>query len=341
MKVQKKFIVIGLVAALLAGGYFFFLMRAEKMPELYTIQRKDLKSTISASGNLSGKTSFDLKFRSSGKIYTLKVKAGDTVNQGQLLASVDNRDQIIALSEAQNTLREKQATVDKTIDDIHLFQYGMGGFGSVGSSNETMTQRQLRTGVEVARDNAFDNLKSAQKALEDTLIISPVNGIVTEVPSSINQYVSAADIIIKIADTSEVFFDGEIDEADIDKISLGQMVEVTLDAYPNKVFKGVVGEIQPFTKSSSSGAMIITVRIKLEKMEEKFIQGLSGEAAIILAEAKNSLVVPVEAVRENDTVLVRRNGQLTPQKITRGLSSESEIEIKEGLNENDQIVKSQ
>lgn len=324
----------------MAGSYFFFSWRAEKIPEFYTIQRKDLKSTISASGNLSGKTSLDLKFRSGGKIYTLNVKAGDTVNQGQLLASVDNRDQIIALSEAQNTLRDKQAAVDKIIDDIHLFQYGMGGFGSVGSSNETMTQRQLRTGAEVARDNAFDNLKSAQKALEDTLIISPVNGIVTQVPSTLNQFIASQDSIVKVADTSDVFFDGEIDEADIDKISLGQMVEVTLDAYPNKVFKGAVGEIQPFTKSSSSGAMIITVRVKLEN-SPKFIQGLSGQAEIILSEAKNVLTVPMQAVREDDTVLVRRGSSILPQKITRGISTESEIEIKEGLNENDQVVSSQ
>lgn len=336
-KWPQKFIIIGLVIILITG-FAFFPKGANQPLEFYTVKRATIKSTVSASGTLSGKSMIDLKFNSAGEIYSLNVKAGDKIQPGQLLASLDNRDQLYALAQVQNNLRDKQATVDKIIDDIHLFQYGMGGFANVGSSSETMTQRQQRTQAEVARDNAFVSVKSAQKDLEDTLIVSPVLGVTTQVNASLNQQANTQNIIIRISDTSQVLFDAEIDEADINKVSLGQAAEVTLDAYPDQVLIGQVWEIQPLTKVSLSGAKVITVRIKLEEMREKFIQGLSGQASIILAEAKDSLVVPVEAIRENDTVLVKRNGQLVPQKIIQGVMSETEVEIKEGLNEGDQVV---
>lgn len=322
--------------AVLAGGFFFFPRGKQEKIEVATVVRKDLKSTISASGNLTGAFAFDLKFRANGKITVLNVKAGESVTAGQLLASLANQEQLIAINQAQNNLRDKQAQADKVLDDIHLFQYGMGGFGMVASPNETMTQRALRTQAEATRDNALDSVKSAQKDLEDTLIIAPSSGVITQVPASLNQHVSSQDTVIRLSDTSRIYFEAEVDEADISKISVGQKADVTLDAYPDKVFSGEVEEIPPFTRSSVSGAMVATVRIKLQNMDKPFIQGLSGQASIILQEAKNSLVVPLEAVKE-DSVVVKRDNRLQKQKIKRGVQSEQEVEIVEGLNENDHV----
>lgn len=336
MKVSRKFIFIGLVLAVLAGGFFFFNRPKQIQVETVTVTRKDLKSIVPASGNLTGASAFDLKFRAGGKIVSLQVKPGDQVWQGQLLASLDNRDQVIALNQAKNNLRDKKAQADKVLDDIHLFQYGMGGFGMVASPNETMTQRALRTQAEVSRDNAFDSLKSVQKDLEDTLIIAPSQGLVTQVPASLNQYVSSQDTVIRLADLSGTYFEAEVDEADIGKISLGQGAEVTLDAYPDKVFSGEVKEIQPFTRSSVSGAMVITVRIKLQNIDQPFIQGLSGQVDIILQEVKNALVVPLEAIKE-DSVTVKNDNRVQKQKIKKGLQSEEEVEILEGLSEGDYV----
>lgn len=336
MKIPRKFIFIGLVLVLVVSGLFYFNRPKQEKLETATVVRKDIKSTVSASGNLTGASSFDLKFRVNGKIVSLSVKAGDQVTQGQLLASLDNRDQIIALNQAQNNLRDKQAQADKTLDDIHLFQYGMGGFGNVATGNETMTQRALRSQAEVARDNAFDSFKSAQKGLEDTLIFAPSSGVVTQVPAALNQYVNSQDTVIRMSDLSGTYFEAEVDEADIGKISLGQRAAVTLDAYPDKVFSGEVKEIQPFTRSSVSGAMVITVRIKLQNLDKPFMQGLSGQVDIILQETKNALVVPLEAVKD-DSVTIKKDNRLQNQKIKKGLQSEDELEVVGGLSEDEHV----
>lgn len=338
MKLPKRFIVIGLVVLLvITVGFITFPKGSQKPGEFITVKRENLKSIISASGVLTGKSVLDLKFKSSGKITSLNIKSGDKVFQDQVLASLDNRDQAIALQQAQNTLRDKQAAVDKVLDDIHLFQYGNGGFANVGTVNETMTQRQLRTTAEVARDNAFDSIKSTQKALEDTIIFAPVAGVITQANFGMGQTVGASDVIVKMVDNQQIYFDADIDEADVSKVSLGQTAEITMDAYPGKVFPGRVAEIQLFTKTTSSGATVVTVRIVLDS-EISFINGLTGQAAIIRSEAKNAITIPQEALREDNTVVVQTAQGLTPKKVTPGIKSDTDVEIREGLNEGEKVV---
>lgn len=81
------------------------------------------------------------------------------------------------------------------------------------------------------------------------------------------------------------------------------MAEINLDAYPDKVFKGAVDQIIPATKTTLQGATVVTVRIKLDNPNLIFVNGLTGEAQIIIKEAKNVLTIPQESLRENNTVI--------------------------------------
>ncbi len=137
----------------------------------------------------------------------------------------------------------------------------------------------------------------------------------------------------------DLFFDAEIDEADIAKISIEQKAEIILDAYPDQVFKGIVEEILPQTITSSTGATTIKIRINIGQPKIKFISGLSGQVVIILAEAKNVLTVPQESVNEDNTVFIGTKGGIKPVKVITGIKSDTEVEIKEGLTENDRVVK--
>lgn len=335
-KLNKRFIIIGLILLVLVG-FFVFPKRSSNTFEYYSVARSDIKETVSASGILTGQNSLDLKIKSGGKITYIGVKEGDVVAQGQLLVSTDSRQQQIALIEANNTLRDKQATADKVIDDIHLFQYGMGGFANIGSANETMTQRQLRTSAEVARDNAFEGVKSAQIAFDDTQIVALNEGIITQVNATLGQTVSSTDIVLKMVTTEDLFFDAEIDEVDIGKINLGQKAEIILDAYPDQTLTAEVSQIIPFTKTTTSGATIITVRIMVSS-SIAFIQGLSGQTEVFLSEAKNVLVIPVEALMEDYAVVVQTSQGPISKKVTTGIKTDTEVEVKEGLSEGDKVI---
>lgn len=339
LKLSKKKVIILVILAVAIFLGFNFFGRGKQTPLQFTqVKRQDIKAIVSSSGTLTGKNSASLKFKSSGKLSYINVKAGDKVYTGQVIAGLDNQDLAISLQQADNTLRDKQATTDKVLDDIHLFQYGNGGFINVGSSNETMTQRQLRTTAEVARDNAFDNIKIAKKALSDTVIISPIDGIVTQAISIPGQSVSGADLIAQVVDTSGIYFDTDVDEADLSKVSLNQPAEVTLDAYPEQIFKGTVDQILPQTKTTSSGATVVTVRIKLDNPKLNFVNGLTGQASIITTEVKDALTIPQEALRDDNTIIVQTKDGLKSEKVSAGIRSDTDVEIKEGVSEGENVL---
>lgn len=339
MKPNKKMIIILIsLVLLLIIGISVFGGRQQPKLQFATVTKQDIKATVSSSGTLTGKASANLHFKGAGKLAYINIKTGDQVFAGQVLAGLDAYDLSIALQQAQNTLKDKQATADKVLDDIHLFQYGFGGFANVGSTNETMTQRQLRTTAEVARDNAFDSVKAGQKALQDSVIISPIYGIVTQAIQVSGQTVTGADLIAQVVDTSEIYFDTDVDESDLSQVSLGQVAEVTLDAYPQHFFQGTVDQIIPQTKTTSSGATVVTVRLKLDNPKLNFFNGLSGQALIINTEVKDALTIPQETLREDNTVLIQTPEGLRSQKVVPGIRSDTEVEIREGLSEGDNVV---
>ncbi|MEK7060892.1 MAG: efflux RND transporter periplasmic adaptor subunit, partial [Patescibacteria group bacterium] len=69
-----------------------------------------------------------------------------------------------------------------------------------------------------------------------------------------------------------------------------------------------------------------------------FVNGLSGEAAIIIKSAKNVLTIPLEALRDDNTVFIQTENGLRPVKVTPGTSSDTDVEIKKGLKEKDRVL---
>lgn len=326
-KPSKKKVVV-LIVLIIAAVFIFNYFNKPKTEVLQfsEVKRADILSSVSTSGNLTGKNVVDLKFKSSGKLSYINVKAGDKVFAGQIIAGLDTQALNIDLQQAYNTLRDKEAAKQKAEDDVKGHD-----------SDESFAQRVTRTTAEVAKDNAFDSVKEAQRAFQDAIIISPIAGLITQTNYIPGQIVGS-DVVAQVVDFSEVFFDSEIDEADIGKIALGQKTIVTLDAYPNKEFEGIVAEIIPQTSSTSSGATVIKVRINLGNPEITPINGLSGSALIILAEAKNALILPLESLRDDDTIFIQTQDGLRAKKIETGIKSDIEVEIKSGLSEGDKVV---
>lgn len=336
IKLPKKILIPGVIILLII---LFFLFRP-KQPQTFQysqVKKQDISSSVSASGELAGKDSVNLRFLQGGKLAFLDVQVNDRVEAGQTIAGLDTQALGIALQQADNNLRDRQATVDKVLDDIHLFQYGNGGFPNVGSGNETVSQRQLRTTAEVARDNAADSIRAAQRNFQDTVVMAPFSGIVVQSNVFPGQFIGPSDIVAQVVDDSQIFFDADVDEADIGKISIGQMVDISLDTFPDKTFKGTVAKILPLTSTTTTNATVVKTRISIAGIQE-FISGLNGQASIITAQAKNVLTVPIEAVRPDSTVVVEKATGLEVKKVKTGIESDTDIQITEGLEEGDKVV---
>ena len=336
---MKKISVVVLIILAVIGLIIFSQTRTKtQLPQTIEVKREDIQSAVSASGTLIGANTLNLHFQTSGRLFILNVKAGDKIYKGQVVGSLDTTEELSILNQAQNTLRDKEAALRKIYDDIHLFQYGNGGFGNVGSANETETQRTTRTAAEVTKDNAFEEVVKAQRALADTSLISPVSGLVLKADFVEGQNVTAGDTIVQIADSSRIIFEAEVDEVDSVKISTGQRAEITLDAYPDSTFEGVVSEIAPLTKLTSTGATVVAVKIALSSTGMNFISGLSGQSSIIIEESKDTLTLPADAVREDNTVFTQSDKGQQSKKVETGIKSETDIEIKKGLSEGEKVL---
>lgn len=319
-----------LAAFLIFGvaGWLLFSRTRQEPIELATVTRQDIKTVVSASGILAGKETVNLKFKSSGKLAYLKVRAGDKVKKEQAVAGLDTQDLAITLQQALNTLRDKQATAEKVLDEVKNHD-----------KDETFAQKATRTTAEAARDNAYDAVRAARRAFQDAAVVSPIAGIVTQQAElSPGQFVSPSDLVAQVTNFSEKIFLADVDETDIAKIKVGQSAEITLNTHSDKIFTGTVSEILPQAKTTASGATIVTAKIKTDEKEIPSISGLNGQANIIVSEAKGVLALPQEAVAEERYVLVDSAKGPVKKEISAGIKSDTHIEVKSGLNEGDKAV---
>lgn len=327
MFIKRKIIYIIFFIILVVLGFLLFAKPKQASYQFVQVKKQDIQSTILASGSLTGKDTANLKFKISGKLSYVSVKAGDLVKKGQVVAGLDTQDLEIALQQARNTLTDKQATVDKVHDDVKDHD-----------KDESFTMRQTRTTAEAASNNAYDSVKAAQRAFQDAVITSPIAGTVTQVTPLAGQNVSVTDTIAQIVDTTEIYFDADVDEADFGQIKVGLSAEVALDAYPDKVFTGSVDKILPTTETTSQGATVVTVRIKLNNPDLIFVNGLTGDVQIVSNKVNNVLTIPQEAIREDSSVVVKNGSGFIAKKVISGISSDTDLEITKGLIENEQTL---
>lgn len=326
LRLRTKIILAIILVVVLA--VVFWPRKKAELPQYQTVGSSDIRETVSTSGILTGKAVADLKFPFSGKLIYLGVAPGDTVVKGQVIARLDATTLNSTYQTALNTRRSTQAAVDNTHDQVKDH-----------SGDETFAQKAARTAAEAANDSAYDAVLSAQKALRDAVIYSPIAGIVSDQAQvTVGQNISLTDLMAQIVDFSDKQFWADIDESDIGKIEIGQKAEVTLNAYGDRVFKGTVFEIVPQAKTSSDGATVVTVKILLEEKDLKAVNGLNGQVSIITAEKQSVITVPQSAIVGEDEIYVKRNGKPEKIKLEIGLRSDIDAEVISGLNTGDEIV---
>lgn len=326
-KLPKKIWITALLIIIIGIFFLWPKNNPKNQPEYTKAEITNIQKLVTASGIVTGKDNVSLKFKISGKISYLPFKNGDHIKKGQTIATLDTQDLSIALQQAQNTYRDKQATVTKILDDVKN-----------SDTSETFTEAQTRTTAEVARDNAYDNVKAAQRAFQDAILTTPITGDIVKLPVDLGTIITAGEQVAQIVDFSEVIFEVDIDEYDISTVTIGMPVNISLNSYPNQIFKGSVAEISPATKTTDSGATVVVVKIKLDFSNIQFIQGLNGQAEIITSEKPNVLAIPSDTLRTDKTVLVKKDQSFEIRTITTGESSDTLTEITSGLRIDDQVM---
>jgi HlyD family secretion protein len=293
------------VAALTACGK----ITPESVAPLYDsapVETRSIEVTVDAAGIIEPESIVEVKSKASGEVLAVHAEIGDVVEAGTLLVEIDKRTPRNGVSQTEAALAAARArrTIAKTqLDRANQLL-----------KSQTLTQLDVEK-AELEFANAASEvvrtevaLENARITLEDTSVRAPSPGTIIEktvergiVITSPTQAVSGGTVLMKTADLTSVQVRTRVDETDIGKIQPGMQTRVTVAAYPNQPFDGVVLKIEPQAIVEQNVTMF-AVLIKLQNRGGLLKPGMNAEVRISIANRDSVAAVPTAALRADTDV---------------------------------------
>jgi HlyD family secretion protein len=379
MSRRNILIAVGVVLLGAAGVAANFYFKRDKglLVTTESIRTRDLEALVSASGKIQPKRLVNISADTPGRVVNLAVNEGDRVKIGQFLLQIDPKslrsrvdsgtaslqaaeqslDQMrqaietarAQLVQAQQTLARQQdlwrqqlttrEALDKSINDVRVAE------SAVQEREKQLKPQQSR----IAQERAA--LESARYDLSKVRIESPIDGIVTRrniqegetaVVGTMN---NPGTVLLTLADMAIIQAEVEVDETNVPNVQIGQPAKITVDAIPDRTFKGHVTEIgnSPIQQATGTAAASTTTQatnfkvvVMLDERVPEVRPGFTCTADITTATRKNAAAVPIPAVAVRELVY-DANGQVVkqpkPEKRKRGSTVEpvaSAQELKPG-----------
>ena len=326
----KSFIVAVLVMLTVVGGFQYWrqTVKPATLGKTVTIQRGTIRSLVQATGSVAAVNPVDISAKITGRIVEVRVNENDSVSAGQVLIVLD--DSHYKALEAQ--IAARLAVCRKNYERMRALT-ALGG----------VTQKQL-DGTKMEWQVAEAEYNMALSQVSDTIICAPISGTVVGKPVPAGQTVSSGlsspMVLMSIADISRLELQVQVDEADIGKIKTGQRVGFMVDAYPDKMFMGLITLISEKANVQQS-VVYYPVVISMETTQGRFKPGMTVRVTVVTGQKKNVLTVPALAItsrKDGSYVKVVENGQARETLITKGMVGTDRVEVTGGLQEGDQIL---
>lgn len=199
-----------------------------------------------------------------------------------------------------------------------------------GSKNKLVADTQIE------KINAEETLSSIEEV--EGGIKADFDGVITEMSVVEGSTPTVGAQMVTLESTEKVKVEISVSKYDLQKIAVGQEVDVTI---AGNVYQGKVSKVNGMATTNNSGAAVVGVEIKIENPDSGIFLGVEAKVAVHTDMAEQVLVVPIEVInsdQEGSFVYAVENGILTKKRITTGISSNTLCEVTEGLNEGDQIV---
>src|ERR671914_834621 len=337
------------VLVLAVGGLVGFQINRQKNRatevRLEQVSRRDLVSSVTASGKIEAKTSVDISADITGRIIDIAVREGDLVKQGQFLLQIDPAQYQAAVARAQGVVSSTEATLLQTRATRDQAERAWNRARQLTQLGENLiapeTAEQSQTAYDVAEANYQStraqleqgraSLQEAKDNLAKTRLTSPISGRVVRlaveegevaVPGTFSR---ETGLLMTIADLSVILAKVQVDETDVVRLSMRDSVEVTIDAYPDTTFWGRVSEVSHSAKltatetasGSTDRAVDFDVEITLNNPPSDIRPDLSCTARIITDTRDRALSIPIIALTVRDHEKVPVESELgAPQRDT-------------------------
>lgn len=320
-------------------------------------ERGELTETVTATGTIESVTQVDVGTQVTGIIDKLYADYNSIVTKGQLIAEIE-----------KTLLQSDLASAEANVESARLtYEYNLTNY----KRDKALHEKQLISDydfqtatkeLEVSK-TAYDKAKAdkvrAAKNLNYAEIYSPIDGIVISREVEVGQtVVSSMNVanLYTIADLDNMQVVGNVDEADIGQVKVGQPVTFSVDAYPDELFNGEVTQVR-LNPTEESNVVTYEVVVATSNPQHKLIPGLTANLTIYTMRKENVLLLPnnvftftprndedmlQSAAAPKDTGLkdnqkciwVVKDGNLVPTVVTTGVSNGLKTEILSGIDSN-------
>ena len=401
---KRKIVVAGIIvaAATLASLYSYFTRNGDPAVQVETIELRDLVATVSASGKIQPKRLVNISADTMGRVTELAIEEGQSVKVGQFLLAIDpeaaesavqrGEAGLGAAREALNTAGVDVETARANLELVLLNQERIQELYKdalvsrealdraesevkVRRSELAARETEVRT-QEQRLEQEIANVRSARHGLSKVTIVAPMTGVITRLTIEEGETVlvgtmnNPGTVLMTVADLSVIQAELEVDETDIVDVRLGQPAVVSIDAFPDRQFRGRLTKIgssatQPGANGTSGGgdrqATSFEAEVTLEDEVPGVRPGFSCTADITTATRDQAIAVPIQALtvrevelnaeghivrhgnedenqEELEGVFVYRDGEaaFTPVKV--GIAGERYFEVLSGLEAGDEVI---
>lgn len=343
---------IVLLAAAVIGANVYYRRDTGLTVTTELIKARDLEAIVSASGKIQPKRLVNITAETAGRVVNLAVNEGDRIKVGQFLLQIDPKSLRTRVDSGEASLQVAQASLDQMKQSVETARVQLEQAKQTLARQQGLWKQQLTTRETLER--AENDVRSAESALaereksahaQDSRIMqeratldnakydlskvrieSPIDGIVTRrniqegETAMIGTMNNAGTVLLTLADMSVIQAEVEVDETNIPNVKLGQPAKVSVDAIPDKTFKGHVSEIgnSPLqsTTAGTTGTQATTFKVEviLDEPIPDVRPGFTCTADITTATRKAITAVPIPSVAVRE-LTYDANGQIVKEPV--------------------------
>jgi HlyD family secretion protein len=352
---RKKWLIVAgvvLVAAAVIAANFYFKKDKGIVVTNEVIKTRDLEAVVSASGKIQPKRLVNISADTPGRVVNLAVNEGDRIQRGQFLLQIDPKSLRTRVEGGTASLQAAHASLDQMRQSVETGRVQLQqarqtlarqqdlwrqqlttrealdrAENDVRAAESTLQEREKQATAQASRiEQERAGLASAQYDLSKVRIESPIDGIVTRrniqegETAVIGTMNNPGTVLLTLADMSVIQAEVEVDETNIPHVVIGQIGKISIDAIPDRTFKGHVTEIgnspiQATTAAAASAGTQATnfkVVVVLDEPVPEVRPGFTCTADITTAIRKNVTSVPIPAVAVRE-LIYDANGQVVKQ----------------------------
>lgn len=315
---KKLLIGVAIASAAAAAGYTYLKKEDGASPyRTAKVERGTIVDAITATGNINAVTTVSVGSQVSGTLQQIFVDFNSRVRKGQVIALIDPRLLDAAVVQARAGVENAKASLERAqvavIDtertyrrNLELVKDGFVAQADVDFSQTAWEQALAqKRSAEAALRQAEGSLRVAETNLEYATIRSPVDGIVISRNVDVGQTVAASfqtPTLFSIAqDLTKMQVDTNVDESDIGRAAVGQTATFTVDAWPEKTFRGTVTQVRN-SPIVTQNVVTYNVVVRVDNRDLLLKPGMTANVSIEVKKFENVLKIPNAALRYRPAV---------------------------------------